>query len=132
MDSRAALVRLKEFQIDTHRRKVAQIQTMVAEFERLAAELDREIRIEETRSGISDPAHFAYPTYAKAALQRRDNLRRSTAELKQQLDAAKTALAEAIEEFETVAPDRQQPMANTPADIDRAHDGASLDLNRAS
>ena len=129
MDSRAALVRLKEFQIDAHRRKVAQIQIMVAEFDRLAAELDREIRVEETRSGISDPAHFAYPTYAKAALQRRNNLRRSTAELKQQLDAEKTALAEAIEEFESVAPDRHQPMAGASAGIDRAHDGA---IDRAS
>jgi flagellar FliJ protein len=103
MDSRAALVRLKEFQIDAHRRKVAQIRTMIAEFDRLAAELDREIRAEETRSGVSDSAHYAYPTFAKAALQRRDNLRQSTAELNHQLDTAKTELAEVIEQFNPVA-----------------------------
>jgi len=108
MDSHAALVRLKEFQIDGHRRKAAQIQTMIAEFERLAAELDHEIRIEQDRSGIHDPTHFAYSTYAKAARQRRDNLRQSAAELKIKLDDAKQALAEAFEKIEVVAPTDQR------------------------
>src|ERR1700738_2130581 len=30
--------------------------------------LEREIALEETRAGIADPQHFAYPTYAKAAM----------------------------------------------------------------
>ena len=130
MDSHAALVRLKEFQIEAHRRKVAQIQTMVAEFERLAAELGREIHAEEVRSGISDPAHFAYPTYAKAALQRRDNLKRSAAELKHQLDAAKKALAETVEEFEAMMP--AAAPAQVPAAFPGAGEPAGRDLNRAS
>jgi flagellar protein FliJ len=104
MDSHAALIRLKEFQIDGHRRKVAQIQTMIAEFERLAIELDREIRAEQDRTGILDPAHFAYSTYAKAATQRRDNLKNSTAELKSKLSDAEKALADAVAESEVVAP----------------------------
>ena len=61
------------------RRRVAQIETMIAEFQRMSADLDREIAAEEAKAGISDPAHFAYPTYARAATQRRDNLRRSAA-----------------------------------------------------
>jgi len=68
MKSRETLVRLKKFQLDEKRRKVAQIETMIAEFDRVAGELEREIRIEQDRAGIHDPAHFAYPTYAKAAL----------------------------------------------------------------
>ena len=103
MDSPAALFRLMEFEIEGHRRKVAQIQTMIADFERLAADLDREIRIEQDRTGNHDPAHFAYSTYAKAAMRRRDNLKRSAAGLKSQLDAASKALAEATAEFETQA-----------------------------
>jgi hypothetical protein len=46
-----------------------------------AAELDHEIAHEEAKSGIADPHHFAYPTYAKAALLRRDNLLRSVEQL---------------------------------------------------
>jgi flagellar FliJ protein len=99
MKSRETLIRLKKFQVEERRRKVAQIESMIAEFERMAGDLDREIAAEQERSGIHDPAHFAYPTYAKAALARRDNLRRSAHELKAQLDDAKAALGEAFEEL---------------------------------
>jgi flagellar protein FliJ len=98
MKSHEALIRLKTFQVDDKRRKVAQIEGMIAEFERIAADLDREIRVEQDRSGIHDPAHYAYPTYAKAALARRDNLKHSADELRAQLVDAKIALDEACEE----------------------------------
>ena len=73
MKSRETLIRLKKFQVDEKRRKVAQIETMIAEFDRMAGDLDREIKTEQERAGIHDPAHFAYPTYAKAAMQRRSH-----------------------------------------------------------
>jgi flagellar protein FliJ len=99
MKSRETLIRLRKFQFDEKRRKVAQIEAMVAEFERMAVDLEREIQVEQDRAGIHDPAHFAYPTYAKAAIQRRDNLKRSANELKTQLEDAKAALSEAFEEM---------------------------------
>jgi flagellar protein FliJ len=102
MKSRETLIRLRKFQLDEKRRRVAQIESMVAEFERMATDLDREILAEQERSGIHDPAHFAYPTYAKAAIQRRENLKRSADELKGQLDEAKAALGEAFEELKKV------------------------------
>jgi flagellar protein FliJ len=102
MKSRETLIRLKKFQVDEKRRKVAQIESMIAEFDRIAAELDREIKLEQDRAGIHDPAHFAYPTYAKAAIGRRENLKRSADELKVQADDAKAALGEAFEELKKV------------------------------
>ena len=102
MKSRDTLIRLKKFQVDEKRRKVAQIEGMIAEFDRMAADLDREILAEQERAGIHDPAHFAYPTYAKAATQRRENLKRSADELKVQLDDAQAALQEAFEELKKV------------------------------
>jgi len=102
MKSRETLVRLKKFQVDEKQRKVAQIETMIAEFDRMAGELDREIRIEQDRAGIHDPAHFAYPTYAKAALGRRENLKRSIDELRIQLEDAKSALGEAFDDLKKV------------------------------
>jgi flagellar export protein FliJ len=68
----------------------------------MATDLDREIQVEQDRAGIHDPGHFAYPTYAKAAIQRRENLKRSADELKGQLDDAKAALGEAFEELKKV------------------------------
>jgi flagellar export protein FliJ len=102
MKSRDTLIRLKRFQVDEKRRRVAQIELMIAEFERIAGDLEREIKAEQDRAGIHDPAHFAYPTYAKAAMQRRENLQHSAADLKLQLDDAKNALAEAFDEMKKV------------------------------
>jgi flagellar export protein FliJ len=102
MKSRETLVRLKRFQVDDRRRQVAQIEGMIAEFERMATDLDREIQTEQDRAGIHDPAHYAYPTYAKAAMNRRQNLKRSADELKVQLDDAQAALGEAFEELKKV------------------------------
>jgi flagellar protein FliJ len=102
MKSRETLIRLKKFQVDERRRKVAQIEGMIAEFERMAGDLDREIKSEQDRAGIHDPGHFAYPTYAKAAMQRRENLQRSADDLKVQLDTATNALAEAFEEMKKI------------------------------
>ena len=98
MKSHEALIRLKTFQVEDKRRKVVQIETMIAEFERMANDLDREIKVEQDRSGIHDPSHYAYPTYAKAALARRENLRHSAEELRTQLEDAKVALQEACDE----------------------------------
>lgn len=99
MKSRDHLLRLKRFQVEERRRRVVQIETMVAEFARMAGDLDREIAAEEQRSGISDPAHFAYPTYARAAVTRRDNLKRSVDELKGQIEEARALHDEALDEL---------------------------------
>jgi flagellar protein FliJ len=102
MKSRETLIRLKKFQVDEKRRKVAQIEGMIAEFDRMGVDLEREIKTEQDRAGIHDPAHFAYPTYAKAAMTRRENLKRSADELRVQLDEAKSALGEAFDEMKKV------------------------------
>jgi flagellar FliJ protein len=127
MKSHETLIRLKTFQVDEKRRKVAQIEAMIAEFDRIAAELDREINTEQERAGIHDPAHFAYPTYAKAAIGRRENLRRSAGELKAQLDDAKAVLGEAFEELKKVemlderdhAREKAEESAREQAELDR-------------
>ena len=102
MKSRETVIRLKKFQVDERRRQVAQIESMISDFERISSDLEREIKTEQDRSGIHDPGHFAYPTYAKAAIQRRDNLKRSANDLKIQLEDAKAALNEAFEEMKKV------------------------------
>src|SRR6516165_2415510 len=102
MKSRDTLIRLKKFQVDEKRRKVMQIEGMIAEFDRMAADLDREILAEQERAGIHDPAHFAYPTYAKAAMTRRETLKRSAGELAVQLEEAKIALHECFDDLKKV------------------------------
>ena len=102
MKSRDSLLRLKRFHVDEKRRRVAQIEAMIAEFLRMASDLDREIVAEEQKANITDMAHFAYPTYARAARTRRENLVRSADELKDQLGEAKGALEDAHAELAKV------------------------------
>ncbi len=103
MKSRSeSLIRLKKCQVDEKRRQGAQIEAMIADFERMASELDQQIEIEQQKTGISDVAHFAYSTFAKAAMQRRDNLLASATDMKVTLETAQDALAEAVEELKKV------------------------------
>ena len=113
MKSREGLMRLKRFQVEEKRRQVAQIEAMIAEFERMAKELNDQILSEQEKSGIHDAGHFAYPTFAKAASQRRDNLTASASELKGQLAAAKAECDEAIADLEKI---------EAIAERDHAHD----------
>jgi flagellar protein FliJ len=101
MKSRETMIRLKKFQVDEKRRRVAQIEGMIADFERMASDLDRE---------VADPAHFAYPTYARAARTRREKIMHSADELRGQLDGAKTELEIAFEDLKKVEilQDREQ------------------------
>jgi flagellar FliJ protein len=102
MKSRDTLIRLKKFQVDEKRRQVSQLEGMIAEFERMANELDQQIQSEQQKAGIHDVAHFAYPTFAKAAMVRKDNLLASAEGLKGQLEAARAALSEAFDELKKI------------------------------
>lgn len=99
MKSRDSLIRLRKFQVDEKRRQVAQIEMMQAEFHRMADDLAEQIKAEQDRVGITDVTHFAYPTFAKAAAQRRENLLVSAKDLQEQLDKARDELTEALEEL---------------------------------
>jgi hypothetical protein len=99
MKSRENLVRLKRFQVNEKRRQIMQLDMMIAEFDRMANELELQIAAEEKKSGIADANHFAYPTFAKAARVRRDNLKNSQADLGLQKKSAESLLAEAEAEL---------------------------------
>lgn len=93
--SRENLVRLKRFQVEEKRRQLQQLDQMIAEFDRMATELEMQVVAEEKKAGITDINHFAYPTFAKAARLRRDNLKTSQAGLMEQRKSAEDLLTEA-------------------------------------
>lgn len=99
MKSRENLLRLKHFQVEDKTRQLAQIDMMIAEFEKMYGDLQTQINVEEEKAGITDPTHFAYPTFAKAARQRQENLEGSIRDLKDKRVNAEAALDEADEEL---------------------------------
>lgn len=102
MKSRDAVIRLKRFEVEEKRRKVTEIETMIGEFNIMAADLDHQIAVEQERAGITDVNHYAYPTFAKAAKARRDNLAASVGGLEAKLAAAKADLELVLEELKKV------------------------------
>ena len=123
MNPRGTLIRVKKFQVDEKRRKVMRIEGMLATLESMADQLEREVKAEQHHAGIHDPSHFAYPTYAKAAAQRRENLKRSADDLKNELNAAKLALTDALGELQVLElreerrqmPDPTEPRPSKPS-----------------
>jgi flagellar protein FliJ len=82
MNAHEYSVRLKPTAIEQKHRKLSRIELMIQELSSEVATLNRAIAAEEKKSGISDPRHYAYPIYAVAASQRRDNLLRTIGDLK--------------------------------------------------
>ncbi|TKW78458.1 MAG: flagellar export protein FliJ [Bradyrhizobium icense] len=56
MKSRETLIRLKKFQVDEKRRRVAQIEGMIAEFQRMSVDLEREIQTEQDAKALLSEA----------------------------------------------------------------------------
>jgi flagellar protein FliJ len=77
---------IKETEIQQSRWRANQIETMIAEFDRVCIDLGHQIEAEEKRAQIADTTHFAYPTYAKAAQERRAKLQQSADALKIELE----------------------------------------------
>ncbi len=117
MKSRDGALKLKRFEADEKSRKVADIESMIHEFEQMAADLGRQIASEEERTGVRDDAHFAYSTFARAAAQRRNNLLASVANLREKLELAVAVRDEAMAELESVATSEDRG-----ADRSRRHD----------
>jgi predicted nucleic acid-binding Zn-ribbon protein len=89
----------QQFEYEDKRQQVADIEAMIADFGRLADDLEQQIQAEQRASGISDVNHFAYPMFARAAMARRDNLRCSVRDLEQRLETARQELNEVYEQL---------------------------------
>ncbi len=113
MKSRETLIRLRKFDVDEKRQKVAAIEAMINDFKSMADDLDNQVRSEQQRAGVDDINHYAYPTFAKAAVQRRDNLMISIADLEAKMDAANEELQDAMKALKNVEILEERDMART-------------------
>lgn len=104
MKPRDSALKAKRFEAAEKARKVASLESMIRDFEMMALDLSRQIAAEEERTGVRDPAHFAYSTFAKAAAQRRGNLLTSVADLKAKLDIAKRDHEDVASELKKLEP----------------------------
>ena len=104
MKARDSALRAKRFEASEKARKVASLETMIREFEMMVSDLGRQIAAEEERTGVRDPSHFNYSTFAKSAAQRRSNLVTSMTDLKAKLDTARRDHEDAATELSKLEP----------------------------
>ena len=82
------------------KRRISTLKRLIADCDRIASDLDQEVRNEENRVKVHDPADIAYSIYAKATASRRDNLKRSADDLRAHLAEAQSQLRELGEAFD--------------------------------
>jgi len=99
MKSRETAILLKRREVEEKSRKVEDLERIIREFDQMASDLERQIQLEEDRTGVRDRGHFSYSTFAKAAALRRDNLRQSTEGLREKLTAAVRERDDTMEQF---------------------------------
>ncbi len=126
MKSRETLIRLRKFDVDEKRQKVSAIEAMINDFKTMADDLDRQVLSEQQRAGVDDINHYAYPTFAKAAVQRRDNLMISIADLEVKMELANEELQDAMKALKNVEILEERDMARTRVKTAR-DEQASLD-----
>ena len=102
MRSKESILRFHRFQFEEKQQQVAEIEMMIGDFQRKMNELEQQIEAEETRSGVSDPAHFSYSMTAKSLRTRHENLVKSITDLQVQYDAIKVQADEAEAELRKV------------------------------
>ncbi|CCB64187.1 Flagellar export protein FliJ [Hyphomicrobium sp. MC1] len=119
MKSRDLAIRLKRREVEEKSRKVDDLERIIREFDQMAADLERQIQLEEDRTGIRDRGHFSYSTFAKAAAQRRDNLRQSTEGLREKLTAAVRERDDTVEQFSRASQQSQNMDDPRPGRRDR-------------
>jgi len=97
------------FEFEETARKAGDLERTIRDFEALAFDLDLQIKNEEARTKIEDPAHFAYSSFARSARARRDTLYASIKGLKAKAEVAREERDAALERLSRIdAPEAQE------------------------
>ncbi|MBX3508786.1 flagellar export protein FliJ [Parvibaculum sp.] len=134
MRNRESLIRLHKFQVDEKRRKVAELELMLAEFRQRERDLEAQVEAEQRKAGISDVAHFAYPMFAKSVIRRRENILESIEGIEVQLEVAKEELSAAFRElkkYELLEDGRKRKVRKAAMRVEQAElDEIALSIHR--
>jgi len=118
MRSKESMLRLHRFKVEDKRRQVAEIEFMISDMEAKVTEFNQQIELEEKRTGVSDINHFNYSMTAKSIRVRGDNIKKSVADLADQLTVARDELSEEeaeLRKIELLAQKSGEQIAPAPA-----------------
>ncbi|HEY8353048.1 MAG TPA: flagellar FliJ family protein [Sphingomonadales bacterium] len=127
------MIRLHRWQADEKRRELAELEAMRDDLLARRAALEEEIRSEQSQAQEA-VVQFAYASYIRSALARRETLGHSIAEVERNLEIKREELAEAVRDlkkFETAAARRAERMREEAGRREQsALDEMSLNIHR--
>jgi flagellar export protein FliJ len=93
------LIRVRQWELEEKRRKLADLEGLAAQLDEAIARLDDEVKMEQGIVQSSEEVNFAYAPYAAAAIERRRTLVASLEDVRQQVDAASQEVTIAYQEL---------------------------------
>lgn len=93
------LIRVRTWELEEKRRKLADLEALSAQLDEAVARLDDEVKMEQTIAASSSEVNFAYAPYAAAAIERRRTLQASAEDVKRQIAAAAEEVTAAYQEL---------------------------------
>ena len=93
------LIRVRQWELEEKRLKLADLEGLAAQLEEAIARLDDEVRMEQGIASASNEVNFAYAPYALAAIERRRTLVASLEDVRQQIVAAQEEVTIAFQEL---------------------------------
>jgi flagellar export protein FliJ len=111
------LIRVRQWELEEKRRKLADLEGLAASLGEAIARLDDEVRMEQGVATASEEVNFAYAPYAQAAIERRRTLTASLEDVKLQIEAAAEEVTVAYQELKKyeVAQDNRRRRARVEA-----------------
>lgn len=98
MKSLKTLIRLQRFELDAKRRKLADLEELLAEMKQRLRRLEEDMVDEGARAADQGTVALAYGPYIAAALERKRNLLGSLGELENRIAEARDEVAEAFQD----------------------------------
>jgi len=102
MNRTDTLLRLKRFQVDEMKRRIAAIDAMRADLEKKLTDLDDNVTREKQRAGDSDIGRLAFPSFLRSIESRRENLRATLKEIEREYAAAQADLTNAFQDLKSM------------------------------
>ena len=131
MKSHDSLIRLRKFEVDERRQKVADLEMMIEDFQMTASDLDRQVEVEQQRAGTDDVNDCRYPLWAKDAITRRARIVDSVNELEEKLDAARDELTSSFEELKKVEKVDEREVARHQERLDQEEHNELDEINNS-
>lgn len=93
------LIRVRQWELEEKRRKLADLEGLALQLEEAIARLDDEVKMEQGVASASVDVSFAYAPYAQAAIERRRTLKASLEDVRLQIEAAAEEVTAAYQEL---------------------------------